>query len=291
MLKNLFNLLTFVWNHPLNRGARLAAIGRVVRWQIASRLMEGPIAFPFANGTYLFAGLGMTGATGNWYCGLAEYEDMSFVRDVLKDGDLFVDVGANIGAYSIIALGGGANVIAIEPIPETYSRLRQNIALNGFNDKIESFNIGVGAQKGDLRFSVDMDTVNHVLEEKEVYSNSLSISVRRLDDILQDRKPLVIKIDVEGFENEVIKGALKTLVDKNLIAVIMELNGSGQRYGFDEDALHEKMLEFGFQTFLYDPVHQSLISMDMQRNFSGNTLYLRDIDAVMSRLQKSGNSG
>jgi len=96
---------------------------------------------------------------------------------------------------------------------------------------------------------------------------------------------------VEGFENEVIEGAFKTLVDKNLIAVIMELNGSGKRYGFDEDALHEKMLQFGFQTFLYDPVHQSLISMDMQRNFSGNTLYLRDIDAVMSRLQKSGNNG
>jgi len=291
MLKNFLNLLRFIWNHPLNRGDRIAAFSRVVRWQIASRLMEGPIAFPFANGTYLFASRGMTGATGNWYCGLAEYEDMSFVRDVLKDGDLFVDVGANIGAYSILALGRGANVIAIEPIPETYSRLRQNIALNGFNDKIETFNIGLGAQKGDLRFSVDMDTVNHVLEEKEIYSNSLSISVRRLDDILQDRKPLVIKIDVEGFENEVIEGAFKTLVDKNLIAVIMELNGSGKRYGFDEDALHEKMLQFGFQTFLYDPVHQSLISMDMQRNFSGNTLYLRDIDAVMSRLQKSGNNG
>jgi hypothetical protein len=107
MLKGLPNLLKFVWSHPMNKGARLAAFARVLRWQIASRLMEGPIAFPFANGTYLFASRGMTGATGNWYCGLAEYEDMSFVRDILKEGDLFVDIGANIGAYSILAAGGG----------------------------------------------------------------------------------------------------------------------------------------------------------------------------------------
>lgn len=107
MLKNLFNLLTFVWNHPLNRGARLAAIGRVLRWQIASRLMPGPIALPFVNGTYLFATRGMTGATGNWYCGLHEYEDMSFVMHSLRSGDLFVDVGANIGSYSILAARGG----------------------------------------------------------------------------------------------------------------------------------------------------------------------------------------
>jgi len=99
MLKNLFNLFMFVWSHPHNQGNSLAAIGRVVRWQVASRLMEGPIAFQFANGTYLFVSRGMTGATGNWYCGLTEYEDMSFVRDVLKDDDLFVDIGANIGAY------------------------------------------------------------------------------------------------------------------------------------------------------------------------------------------------
>lgn len=50
----------------------------------------------------------MTGATGNWYCGLQEYEDMSFVLHALRPGDLFVDVGANIGSYSILAAGGSS---------------------------------------------------------------------------------------------------------------------------------------------------------------------------------------
>ena len=76
---NLLKTLSFIWNHPMNKGARCAAVGRFLRWQLASRLMDGPIAFPFTNGTQLFARRGMTGATGNWYCGLAEYEEMSVV--------------------------------------------------------------------------------------------------------------------------------------------------------------------------------------------------------------------
>ncbi|MDA8631246.1 FkbM family methyltransferase [Litoricolaceae bacterium] len=214
---------------------------------------------------------------------------MSFVRDVLNEGDLFVDVGANIGAYSILAAGGGANVIAIEPIPSTYAVLEKNIALNAFGDCIEALNIGLGAANGNLRFSGNEDTVNHVLAENEVCNHSVNVPVGRLDDILQGRKPRAIKIDVEGFETKVLEGAAKTLVDSNLIAVIMELNGSGKRYGFDEDALHQKMLEFGFQTYRYEPASRSYHSMNMQRCFSGNTLYVRDIEYAMGRLRKPQN--
>ena len=60
------DLVNFVWNHPLNSSGRIAALGRVARWQMASRLVSGPIALPFVEGTTLFASRGMTGATGNW---------------------------------------------------------------------------------------------------------------------------------------------------------------------------------------------------------------------------------
>lgn len=54
-MQKLFRLLYFVWTHPMNRTARLAAIGRVLRWQVAARLKPGPIDLPYVNGSHLFA--------------------------------------------------------------------------------------------------------------------------------------------------------------------------------------------------------------------------------------------
>ena len=79
----MWNLLRYVWNHPLNANGKVAALWRVFPWQIASRLMPGPIALPYADGTFLFASRGMTGATGNWYCGLHEVDEMAFVLHLL----------------------------------------------------------------------------------------------------------------------------------------------------------------------------------------------------------------
>jgi len=70
----------------LNANGKLAALWRVLCWQIASRLMQGLIALPFVQGTTLFARRGMTGATGNWYCGLHEVHEMAFVLHLLRGG-------------------------------------------------------------------------------------------------------------------------------------------------------------------------------------------------------------
>ena len=62
----LLRIIYYVWNHQLNRDGRLLAIGRLLRWQLASRLLPGPIALQFVEDTTLFASRGETGATGNW---------------------------------------------------------------------------------------------------------------------------------------------------------------------------------------------------------------------------------
>src|ERR1700738_1077325 len=101
----LLRLLSYVWQHRLNAGGRWRAVGRVVRWQVASRLLAGPFALPFVGDTRLFARRGMTGATGNWYCGLHEVEEMAFMLHFLRPEDLFVDVGATVGSYTGKAAG------------------------------------------------------------------------------------------------------------------------------------------------------------------------------------------
>lgn len=166
-------------------------------------------------------------------------------------------------------------MLAIEPIPATFKALTRNIVLNEFETEIEAMNIGLGSEPGNLQFSADQDTVNHVLAESGSARQIVDVPIRTLDDVLTGREPVVIKIDVEGFETKVIEGAQKTLANPTLRAVLMELNGSGVRYGFDEDALHHGLVSFGFEACAYRPDKRAFDFMDAKRHMSGNTLYLR----------------
>src|SRR6478609_823915 len=98
----MLSTLRFIIRHPLNQRRRLAALMRFASWQLGSRVKTEHV-IPWVAGTKLVVRRGMTGATGNIYCGLHEFADMAFVLHALRPGDLFVDVGANIGSYTVLA--------------------------------------------------------------------------------------------------------------------------------------------------------------------------------------------
>ena len=281
----LLNTLGFILRHPLNRGRRGAALVRWLRWQVGSRLLPGAVWVPFVAEVGLLVRPGMTGATGNVYCGLHEFEDMALVLHALRPDDLFVDIGANVGSYALLGGAAGARVLAIEPIPTTFAWLTRNIAVNGLGERVRALNLGLGRGEGRLRFTVGLDTVNHVLAAGEAADGAVEVPVHPLDAVLAGQSPTLIKIDVEGFETEVLAGAERALADPGLLAVIMELNGSGGRYGFDEDALHRNLLGRGFATYRYRPFERNLEPLHGARSGGGNTLYVRDAARLAERVR------
>lgn len=284
-MRTLINTAVFIIRHPLNKDNKLSALRRFISWQIGSRLVPGAVAAPFVDSTKLLIDRGMTGATGNLYCGLHEFEDMSFVIKSLRKGDLFVDIGANVGSYTILASGvAGAHSISIEPHPVAFRKLTNNIRLNSLESLVSAQEHAIGATPSILRFTSDLDTVNHVVSSSGHSGEIIEVPVLPLDALLHERQPTVIKIDVEGFETEVLNGGKKTFSSPTLLAVIMELNGSGQRYGYDEDAIHRRMLEWGFETATYTPLERTLTATQTRRKTTGNTLYVRDIDALRERI-------
>lgn len=276
IIKNIYQLIKFVLTHPSNEGSRFNALLRIIRWQISSRLMSGFITIPFHNNTNLFAKKGMTSATSAWYCGLYEYEEMSFLSHNLNKGDYFVDIGANIGVYSILAASKGAKVISIEPVVSSFEILRKNIELNNFQDLIKAINIGISNKEEILNFSSNQDTLSHVVTSVDEKKGGIKVNSSSLDKTLKGIVPKFIKIDVEGFETNVIEGAEKTLQNKNLNGIIIELIGGGRYYGFDEDILHQKILSYGFNTYKYYPKTKKIISMNNKKNMKKNTIYLRN---------------
>lgn len=284
----LLNTYRFIANHPLTKNHKFGAMVRWLKWQIGSRLVPGPVAVSYVNETRLLAKPGMTGATGNIYCGLHEFEDMGFVLHFLRPGDMFVDIGANIGSYSLLASATGAKVVCFEPVPVTFESLLDNIGLNHLNDTVDARNQAVGKDEGELEMIADQDTTNQAVHEGEQYAGqTVRVPVTTLDNTLQGKIPKLIKIDVEGFETEVLAGADSTFKNPDLQAVIMELNGSGNRYGFDEDSLHEFMLLIGFESCSYCPIKRELSRIEREDISTGNTLYVRYIHHVQSVVKDS----
>jgi FkbM family methyltransferase len=283
----LLNTIHGILSHPLSRHDKIGGLVRWLRWQIGSRLAPGPIAVPFVNDAMLLVRPGMTGATGNVYCGLHEFEDMAFVLHLLRSNDVFVDVGANIGSYTVLASAAiGAHTVSIEPLNEAFQDLLRNIHLNGIQDRVTALKIGIGAEQGVLRFTSELDTTNHVVGEREMTRDRVDVPSNTLDSVVAELQPRLIKIDVEGFEHNVISGATNVLSRESLYAVIVELNGSGKRYGFDDMLVHKRMLEYGFNVFSYAPHTRTLCRRDSSLK-DGNTLYIRDVDAVERRLSSA----
>src|SRR5262245_38016444 len=159
----LIGTVRFIIGHPLSRGRKLANLSRFACWQIGSRLARGPIAVQFVNSAQLIATPGMAGATGNVYVGLHEFADMSFVLHFLRPNDLFVDVGANIGSYTILASAAvGANCISFEPNPKAWEWLCKNVNLNHVSPLVEARQQAVSSVEGMLNLTTDKGAANHI---------------------------------------------------------------------------------------------------------------------------------
>ena len=274
--------LTYITNHPLNKDRKLAAVRRFLGWQFASRVIGCPVIHPFTQRSRLIVGKGMTGATGNYYCGLHDFADMSFLMHFLRPEDLFIDAGANIGSYTILASAHcGAESFSFEPVPSTFRNLLDNVAINHIGSRVHARNIALGASEGQIHFTSRFDTVNHVLQAPE--QGSIEVKVARLDDTVQIDRPTLLKIDVEGYEYPVIQGGIKAFSHPELKAVIIELNGLGNQFGHSDQMIHDTLISLGLTPYAYDPYARAL---SRQESFSNlNMLYLRDIPFVQERIR------
>ena len=287
-LREITATFRYITNHPLCSDAPIQGVGRWMAWQIRARLAPGPVVFDFVEPARLFARSGLRAATANLYVGMQEFEDMAFAVHMLRPGDLFCDVGANIGAYTILASAvSGARSIAFEPASSTYDWLAKNIRLNRLDEKVVARHAAVGAEIGTARITSDLDTVNHVLPNNSNSDATASeqIEVTTLDATFSEAAPTLIKIDVEGFETAVLDGGARTLADPGLRAVIAELNGSGEIYGHDDAEICDRLESFGFECMQYLPFERRIVE---RKTFEpGNVVFVRDKEWVADRLRQA----
>jgi FkbM family methyltransferase len=195
-------------------------------------------------------------------------------------------VGANIGSYTILASAvSGSQTISMS-LSLPLFLISSHVQINNVEGLVQLVNAGVGSSASKLRFTKDEDTVNHVVLNDDLSQNTVEVDVFRLDEICKNKTPLLIKMDVEGFEFEALKGAKNILSDDQLQAMIIELNGSCNRYGVTEQQIHDYILSFGFHPYQYEPFGRKLSRLDGYSS-SGNTIYIRSEKAVAGKINAS----
>lgn len=148
--------------------------------------------------------------------GTFEPDETSLLRSALKEVYVFVDVGANLGYYTCLALQSGAKVVAFEPQQQNLQCLFKNLVANGWDGLAEVLPVALGQTPGILTLFGASGPSASLVENWAGYSPRYRqvVPVQTMDNILQGRFPgerLLIKIDVEGAEYHVLRGASGTL--------------------------------------------------------------------------------
>lgn len=153
-----------------------------------------------------------------------EQEELSLIREHLKQGATFVDVGANVGNHSlyVAAFLNPARIIPFEPNPPAYKLLLANVVMNGFSDLFDLSHIGLGLSDSKAGGFV-MTPRDQNLGKAAMTPGNGSIETITGDSVLSIEKPDFIKIDVEGMEMQVLNGLEKT-IDRTAPMMLIEVD-------------------------------------------------------------------
>ena len=280
MIKKALKTAHFICSHPLARRQKFKAMQRWVFWQIKSRASQEPLTIPWIENAVLKIKRGMTGATGNVYCGLHEFEDMALLLHYFcSEKGIFLDIGANIGSYTLLASKVGlAQTISIEPIISTVAALNQNVQANCIHDKVEVLQIAIGGKPGQIWFSSDQDTTNRVVDNTYPGRKQLT-EVKTIDQIMAGRYAEFWKLDVEGNEEAALGGASTSLRDAKVQIILLE---------GDSEKIRSIMATNYFKRANYDPFAKQIRELKAGELGSGaNNLWVRDPDQITARCRKA----
>jgi FkbM family methyltransferase len=186
------------------------------------------------------------------YLGVYEREETNRVLSYLRPGMTFLDVGANIGYYTLMAasrVGPGGRVIAVEPSPYAVERLEKAVRENGLA-QVKVVRGGLGSCASELKLFVPAPGNHTPTMLGEDGAPAHVVSVKTLDSCLADWGVETIdlmKMDVEGFEPRVLEGAASALAAGRIRAILCEFNDYWlRRAGTNGGELYESLLAQGF---------------------------------------------
>lgn len=168
-----------------------------------------------------------------------------FIEKHISEYNTFMDIGACIGDYTVWMAKSGYQCLAFEPVPGNFESLYRNLAYNDLKGKVKAFPIGLGAKAEYADFEIRGVNKGASKRVEEIEKTSaINIQIHKLDDIssqlkLSKKSKVMMKLDVEGMEIDVLRGAEKFIQNTENLLIIMEATLTGR------DELMKYLLEVG----------------------------------------------
>ena len=211
-----FRQITRVWKAPGNRLSRIKALLRAVAWTVQKRVIKHPLEIVvFTDRRFYCYPDGFIGNSIRLFSEWADYDSLHFIDEFLHPGDYFLDVGANVGLFTLLAsrriVSGG--IVCVEPGRTQLARLREHLAANAISAEV--FPVAVSDNNSTV-YLTQGDAVAHVAaaDGDSRRASAEVVQALLLDDFIPDRVYHLMKLDVEGFEAPALSGARRQRSDR-----------------------------------------------------------------------------
>ncbi len=236
----------------------------------------------------------------SYYLFLGQFEnaEIAFMKKFLNEGDVFIDIGANIGLFTIMAgrkVGSSGKVYAFEPVSKTYERLNENISLNKFSNCL-SFHLALSNQKASMTINTPQgwydahSTLTSTPSRGEGDMKTEQIEASTIDILISQYREMglaaLIKIDVEGWERYVLEGGADFFRSKNAPTLMVEFADDNlQSLDGSCAQLYEQLVEYGYNIYKYD-ASANLLMPSPRKEVYGyeNLIASKNISEVQRRI-------
>ncbi|MGE3809686.1 MAG: FkbM family methyltransferase [Gemmataceae bacterium] len=199
--------------------------------------------------------------------GTYEETETNLVRRLLKPGDTFIDVGANIGWYTLIAarlVGPTGKVIAFEPEPTNFALLKKNVEANGLTNVV-LVQKALSDKPGSLKLYINEENLGaHSITHGPDEKNYVEVEALPLDDYLRGEKKAInlIKIDCEGAEGLILAGMTSTLKHQEDMNLLVEFAPESlEKTGHDLDAILSDFASQGYKLTVIDERRNQIVDL------------------------------
>lgn len=190
--------------------------------------------------------------------------ETEILKKILKKGDVVLDIGSNIGYYTLIAadcVGETGQVFAFEPDPSNFDLLQKNIRVNNYSN-VTLVQKAVANENGSTKlFLSTFNNGDHRLYDSSEGRDSIIIDVVRLDDFFADfKRPInFIKIDIQGAEEKAFQGMKNLLQNNQELNMIVEFWPYGLNlFGTDPEIFLKNLNQYNFNVYHLDEETESL---------------------------------